>query len=126
MFQDGSGWVGMDQERMGLHPALSQATHQLEHPGAAAAGGEAAEGAQEDNDGASAHQDEWDIGGFLVQQGEVDGQAHPAPDAHGQQHNARHLVGRGESRSGSRLSRQGGAAATCRGVGWALTQKTKV
>lgn len=88
---DGSGQVGTGQEGMGPHPTPSGAIYQLEHPGAAAAGGEAAKGAQKDNDGASAHQDEGDIGGLLVQQGEVDGQADPAPDAHGQQHDTRHL-----------------------------------
>lgn len=97
---DASGQVGVGQERTGPHPTASGATHQLEHPGAAAAGGKAAKGAQEDDHGASAHQDEGDIGGLLVQQGEVDGQAHPAPDAHGQQHDTRHL-GRGKSRCGS-------------------------
>lgn len=115
-------------------------TYQLEHPGAATAGGEAAESAQQDHDDTGTHQDEGHVGGLLIQQGEVDGQAHPAPDAHGQQHDARHLGKEGKpplrsapvatgqrGRDAPAGSGRTGRDRTGRdGPGSALTQKTKV
>lgn len=83
-------WVGCPNGNRSP-PAPRGGTYQLQHPRAAAAGGEAAEGAQQHHDDAGAHQDKGHVGGFLIQQREVDGQAHPAPHAHGQQHDARYL-----------------------------------
>lgn len=76
-----------------LHPSgrLSRRwspTHQLEHPRAAAARGEAAKQAEDDDGGPSPDEDIWRVGAFLGRQREVGLQAHLPPHAHGQQDHA--------------------------------------
>lgn len=58
-------------------------THQFEHPGAAAAGGEAAEQAENNDDGSGSDEDVWRVGAVVRNQREIGLQADlpPHPDS---------------------------------------------
>lgn len=78
------------------HPTLPpEASHQLQHPWASSAGGEASEQAEYDDDGPGADEDIGGIGGVVGYQGDVWAQHQLPPYSHCQQDGSCYLEGGG-------------------------------
>ena len=83
------------------HPTLPPATsHQLQHPWASSAGGEASEQAKNDDDGPGANEDVRGVGGVVGYQRDVRAQHQLPPYSHRQQDGSCYLEGGGGWRDG--------------------------
>lgn len=76
-------------------PRPPAASHQLQHPWASSAGGEASKQAKNDDDGSCANEHIRGVGGVVGYQGDVGAQHQLAPYSHRKQDGSRYLSVRG-------------------------------